>query len=162
MIVVVMGVAGSGKTTVGSQLAERLGCAFLDADSLHSPANIAKMSVGNALTDEDRDPWLRAVHARMLDAFDNGESLVVACSALTRAYRLRLSDGVIVSWVYLKGEPEVIQKRLEHRTGHFATDALLETQIATLEAPDNAIEVDVARPPGELVGEILERLHHRR
>ena len=103
MIIVLMGVAGSGKTTVGPRLAERLGCPFLDGDALHPPANVAKMAAGIALTDADRLPWLAAIHARVLDAFRSGDSLVVACSALKASYRAVLSEGVPVAWVYLKG-----------------------------------------------------------
>src|SRR5574337_824965 len=102
-IVVVMGVSGSGKTTVGTRLAAALRCAFLEGDDLHSQANVDKMSHGIPLTDADRAPWLTAIHGRLLDALERGQSLVAACSALKQSYRMVLAEGVPISWVYLKG-----------------------------------------------------------
>jgi 6-phosphogluconolactonase len=161
MLVVVMGVSGSGKTTIGMRLAEALGCAFLDADVLHPDANVDAMKNGRALTDADREPWLTAIHARLRDHFDRGQPLVVACSALKHSYRRVLSHGISVTWVYLKGNPEVIRRRLDRRTNHFMPSALLDSQIRTLEEPVDAITVDIALPPDEMVGKIMLELRDR-
>lgn len=157
-IVVVMGVSGSGKTTVGQLLARSMGCAFLDGDALHSPAAIALMSRGVPLTDEDRAPWLAAIHGRMRRAFLDGARLVVACSALKQRYRDALADGVPVVWVYLKGSRELIRSRLQHRTGHFMPAALLDSQFDALEEPRGAIVADVSKPPHAIVEQILNQL----
>ena len=158
MIVVVMGVAGSGKTTVGAALAAELGCAFLDADVLHPEANVEAMQQGKPLTDDDRAPWLAAVHMRLLEAAHRGDRLVVACSALKRSYRRVLGRGIHVTWVYLKGDAELIRRRLERRTNHFMRSDLLASQFDALEEPRDAIVVDVSPPPDAIVREILARL----
>src|SRR5690606_21952974 len=129
MVIVVMGVSGAGKTTVGSMLAAALECAFLDADTLHAPESVDAMSRGVPLDDVARAPWLAAVHARMREADGRGECLVVACSALRRSHRDTLSDGVPVVWVWLRGAPRLIGERLRARTGHFADERLLESQL---------------------------------
>ena len=157
-ILVVMGVTGSGKTTVGTMLADAMRCAFLDGDALHPAANIERMSRGVALTDADRAPWLAAIRARLLDAAHRDESLVVACSALRQSYRDYLADGIPITWVYLKGPEELIQSRLEHRTGHFAKAELLASQVVALEEPSDAIVADVAMPATEIVERIILRL----
>jgi gluconokinase len=159
MIVVVMGVAGSGKTTVGTMLADALKCSFLEGDSLHSHANIYKMSRGIPLTDDDRAPWLAAVHARILEVFERGQNLVVACSALKKAYRRVLAEGVPITWVYLKGFPLLIRARLRQRPSHFMQAAMLATQFDALEEPDDAVVVDVSTPPPAIVDQILAELH---
>ena len=158
-IIVVMGVAGSGKTTVGTRLAEAMHCAYLEGDSLHSAANVEKMSHGIPLTDADRAPWLAAIHARLLDAFRHGESLVVGCSALKRSYRSVLADGVPITWVYLKGAPALIRSRLQHRSGHYMKADMLASQFDALEEPSDALIVDVSPPPGVIVERILAELH---
>jgi gluconokinase len=158
-IVVVMGVAGSGKTTVGTRLAEAMHCAYLEGDSLHSPANVEKMSHGIPLTDIDRAPWLAAIHARLLDSFRQGESLVVGCSALKRSYRAVLSDGIPITWVYLKGSAALIRSRLQHRSGHYMKADMLASQFDALEEPSDALIVDVSPPPGVIVERILTELH---
>src|SRR5262245_9667861 len=114
-LVVVMGVAGSGKTTVGRILADAIPCQFLEGDTLHSPENVEKMSRGIPLTDADRGPWLATIHGRMVEAWSRGESLVVGCSALKRSYRDILADGLPVRWVYLKGSPDLIGPRILNR-----------------------------------------------
>jgi gluconokinase len=157
-IVVVMGVAGSGKTTVGTMLADAMRCAFLDADSLHTAANIAEMSRGIPLTDADRAPWLAAIHARLLDSFFRGECLVVACSALKQAYRMVLAEGVPITWVYLKGPAALIQSRLQQRTGHYMQSAMLASQFDVLEEPSDALVVDISQPPATIVTQIIVRL----
>lgn len=155
MIIVVMGVAGSGKTTVGTKLAAALHCAFLEGDGLHSQANVEKMSHGIPLTDADRAPWLEAIHSRMCDAFTAGQSLIVACSALKRSYRAKLGEGLPATWVYLKGSAEVIRSRLEHRAHHFMKANMLASQFEVLEEPSDAIIVDIAQPPDAIVEQIL-------
>jgi gluconokinase len=157
-IVVVMGVAGSGKTTVGTMLADAMQCAFLDADSLHTAANVAEMSRGMPLTDADRAPWLAAIHARLLDSFSRGEPLVVACSALKQAYRMVLADGVPITWVYLKGPVALIQSRLQQRTGHYMQSAMLASQLDSLEEPSDALNVDISLPPATIVAQLMARL----
>jgi gluconokinase len=158
MIVVVMGVAGSGKTTIGRMLAQSMDCPFLEGDSLHSDANVAKMSRGLPLTDADRGPWLAAVHAQMRDAFERREDLVVACSALKQAYRALLAGGIPVRWVHLEGAAEMLRARLERRTGHFMKASMLASQIDALEHPADAIVIDASQQPSAIVGEILARL----
>ena len=158
MIIVVMGVSGAGKTTVGSLLADALQCEYLDADALHSAENIAAMARGEPLDDSDRAPWLVAVHARISEAHGRGQTLVVGCSALRRSYRETLAEGVPVIWVYLRGAPELIRERLDRRAGHFADERILDSQLATLEEPRDAIVVDIALPPAAIVEQVLVRV----
>ena len=158
MIIIVMGVSGSGKTTVGQLLAGRLGCGFSDADDFHPVANVEKMRAGVPLTDDDRAPWLAALR-RAIDGWQaTGESHVVACSALREAYRGVLSPGGDVVFVHLKGSPEVIAARLATRRGHYMNPNLLASQFATLEEPEGAIAVDIVLPPDVIVDEIAARL----
>lgn len=150
-ILIVMGAAGSGKSTVGRLLAERLGWPFLDGDDFHPPANVNKMRMGIALTDADRLPWL---HGLRKLASRSG-SAVIACSALKESYRLILSGGdPRVRFVYLRADPTLLASRLEKRTGHFFTRPLLESQLAALEEPAGAIVVDASRPPEAIVEQI--------
>jgi gluconokinase len=155
MVIIVMGVTGAGKTTVGERLAAELGWRFHDADDFHPEANKAKMHAGIPLTDEDRWPWLRALRAVIEQALADGAGAVVTCSALKRAYRDVLSGGLAgVRYVHLTGDPRVLEARLAGRRGHFMNPALLESQIATLETPEGALEVDVALTPAEQVAAI--------
>ncbi len=158
MIVVIMGVAGVGKSTIGELLAAQLGCAFLDGDSLHSPANIDKMTRGIPLTDADRAPWLAAIHARIVDSFHFHKDLVIACSALKRRYREILAAGVAIVWVYLKGSEKVIRARLLARHHHFMKVQMLASQLADLEEPSDAIVIDVAVQPAVAVQQIVSAL----
>lgn len=158
MIVVLMGVAGSGKTTIGEMLAASTGCSFLEGDALHSTANIQKMSHGIPLTDADRAPWLAAIHARMLNAYQRGQCLIVGCSALKQSYREVLDEGLSAVWVYLKGEAPLLRARLEHRPGHFMKADMLARQFEALEEPANALVVDVSQPPAGIVAHILAHL----
>ncbi len=158
MIVVIMGVAGAGKSTVGQLLAAELHCEFLDGDSLHPPANIEKMTRGVPLTDADRAPWLAAIHARIVESLQGGHSLVVACSALKQRYREALSDGVAITWVYLKGSEEVIRARLQHREHHFMKAQMLASQFADLDEPTNAIVIDVTAAAADAVRLIVNAL----
>ena len=162
MIIIVMGVAGSGKTTVGGLLARSTGFQFVDADTLHSPANVSKMSAGVPLTDDDRAPWLSAVRDRIVDAANRQEDLVVACSALKDTYRTFLARGVPVVWTYLKGTPDVFRDRLQRRVRHFMNPELLASQFDTLEEPADAIVVDASRPPEAIVDEIRAQLSLRK
>jgi gluconokinase len=157
-IVVVTGVAGSGKTTVGMMVADAMHCAFLEGDSLHSAANVEKMSHGIPLTDADRAPWLAAIHARLLDSFRRGESLVVGCSALKQSYRTALAAGIPIAWVYLKGSPALIRSRLQYRLGHYMKADMLTSQFEALEEPSDALIVDVSQSPGAIVEQILAEL----
>ena len=155
MIVVVMGVSGAGKTTLGAALAQRLGMPFLDADEFHPPENVAKMAAGTALTDEDRWPWLERANRELRARSD----AVLACSALKASYRQRLSQGVAdCRFVHLRGSLELIRSRLEERQHRYMPASLLESQFATLEPPAEAIEVDVAQPPECCVAAILAAL----
>jgi gluconokinase len=150
-VLLIMGVAGSGKTTVGRTLAESLGWRFTDADDFHPPANIAKMSAGTALADADRAPWLAALR----DHIDAHDHTVIACSALRACYRAQLiADSDRVKLIHLRGTREQLTARLSARTGHFAPAALLDSQLAALEEPRDAFTLDIALPPAELAAEI--------
>jgi gluconokinase len=163
--VVVMGVSGSGKTTIAEEIARREGWELLEGDDFHPPANIAKMKSGVPLTDDDRWPWLRAIAAAIDERRKRGESVVVACSALKRAYRDILANGhadVVV--VYLQGSSALIADRIAARKHHFMPAKLLESQFADLEEPtqdEHAIIVSVAPPPAEIVDAIMNRLRER-
>lgn len=159
MVVVVMGVSGCGKSTVGARLAHRLGWEFRDGDSFHPPENVAKMKAGFALTDEDRWPWLDAIRACLDDICRRGESAVVACSALKAQYRQRLAGGLADTvFVHLYGPPELIAARMAARSDHFMPPTLLASQLATLEPPTDALTVNIDRSPDVIVEEILVRL----
>jgi gluconokinase len=159
MVIVVMGVTGAGKTTVGQRLAKSLGWRFHDADDFHPPANKAKMNAGIPLTDDDRWPWLRALRAVIEQALADGSSAVVTCSALKRAYRDVLSGGLEeVHYVHLTGDMRVLAARLASRRGHFMNPALLESKFSTLDAPADALAVDVALGPSEQVAFIRSSL----
>lgn len=162
MIIVVLGVAGSGKTTVGSLLAEALGCAYLDGDSLHPVANLERMQHGVALTDGNRAPWLAAIRERLLAAFDVGRSLVIGCSALKESYRRALEDGLSITWVYLKGSEALIRSRLQRRTDHFMGADMLSSQLDELEEPLGAITADIGLTPDAIVRQVVERLRAAR
>ncbi len=161
-VVVVMGVAGCGKTTVGRQLAAALNAIFEEGDAYHSAANIAKMRRGQPLTDADRGPWLDRLGAAITDWVGNRRRTVLACSALKESYRARLhiaQPGVAL--VFLSGSVPLILSRLAARTGHYMPASLLPSQLATLEAPDDAITVDIAAPPDHLVATIIAALKSR-
>lgn len=161
MIVLVMGPAGSGKTTVGRLLAKQLSWEFADGDDFHSPANKEKMSRGIGLTDEDRVPWLQSIREAMDRWLEERRSVVLACSALKRSYRERLgvpSDGKDIKLVYLKGSYNVLLERLRARKGHYATERLLSSQLADLEEPSDSITIEVSRSPEQIVAEIRKQL----
>jgi gluconokinase len=159
MVVVVTGAAGAGKSTVGRALADSLGWAFYDADDLHSPENIARMGRGEGLSDELRWPWLSKVRHLITTAIDAGEDAVVACSALKEAYRRYLADGLPpVVFVFLAADDGLLRSRLAQRAGHFAGPALLDSQLATMEPPRDAVTVDAALPVDTLVERIRATL----
>ncbi len=161
MIVVVMGVCGSGKTTVGRALAAMLHWRFVDADDFHPPANVAKMAQGVPLADADRWPWLDRIVAELKVDQRAGRHVVVACSALRQAYRDRLAQAGEVRFAYLKGDAASIEPRIAGRSGHFMPASLLASQFATLEEPAEAITVDVAQPVAIQVGVIASALQQR-
>jgi gluconokinase len=159
MIIILMGVSGSGKTTIGARLARVLGWPFYDGDRFHPPANIAKMQQGMPLTDEDRWPWLQALRAHIEICIQQGVSAVLACSALKQAYREYLvMDEAEVKLVYLKGDYDLIYERLAHRQGHFMSPGLLASQFAALEEPERGVVVDIGHPPETVVALIREQL----
>ncbi len=158
MIVILMGVTGSGKTTVGKLLAQQVGWEFADADDFHTPANKEKMSRGEGLTDAERLPWLEAIHKAMVNWESSGQNTVLACSALKESYRGILSNGVSAQFVYLRGSAELILERLGHRKGHYATGELVASQFAALEEPQDAYVVDIASDPMTQVAEIRRDL----
>ena len=153
-----MGVAGSGKTTIGKLLAEKLCWKFADADDYHPAANVTKMSTGHALSDEDRTPWLQILRANIETWTIKNESTVLACSALKKSYRERLQINDAVSVVYLKGDFALFEKRLSGRQGHFMKTTMLESQFQTLEEPEDAITVDASENPETIVNEICTKL----
>ena len=155
MIVLVMGVSGSGKTTIGEALARELGWIYLDADDYHPPENVAKMAAGTPLEDEDRWSWLDKLN-RILR---HEKNTVIACSALKEAYRERLTDGLAnLRIVYLHGTPELIRSRMKARPHRYMPASLLDSQFATLEPPARAIGIDIAADPASCVAQILSNL----
>jgi len=163
MNLVVMGVAGSGKTTVGRELAARLGAPwrFVEGDDFHPPANIAKMGSGRPLDDADRAPWLDALRAHLDACGERGESVVLACSALKEAYRLRLgATRAVTRFVYLKADVPTLQARLQRRRGHYMKAGMLASQIEDLEepAPGSALVIDAGLRPPAIVDRIVSEL----
>ena len=159
MVVVLMGVAGSGKTTIGEQLAQELGWAFADADRFHPAANVEKMSAGQPLDDRDRAPWLAAIRRYIDDAVASERNAVVTCSALKERYRTALiGDPQRVKLVYLRGTREVLWERISGRQNHFMKPAMLDSQLAALEEPSTALVIDINQSLGEVVAAIRRGL----
>lgn len=158
MIVVITGVTGSGKTTIGKLLATELRWKFYEGDDFHPPVNLEKLRRGEPLDDQDRLPWLTAIRDTIRAAIDRGENAVVACSALKESYRrmLRISPDVIM--VHLEADPGLIEKRLKHRTGHFMNPVLVQSQFETLEEPEGALQINAGLAPAEIVCAIRFRL----
>jgi carbohydrate kinase (thermoresistant glucokinase family) len=157
-VVLLMGVSGSGKTTIGAKLAEQLGWSFRDADDFHPPANVAKMSAGLPLDDSDRAPWLAAIRAHIEATLARGENGVVTCSALKEAYRAAaIPDPQRVQLVHLAGDFNLILERMQQRE-HFMKPEMLRSQFATLEPPRNALTIGIAKSPEEIVAEIRQKL----
>ena len=153
-----MGATGAGKTTIGTMLAAQLHWQFADADTFHPPANIEKMSRGIPLNDADRAPWLEAMRKAILESIAAGKNVVLACSALKRAYRDVLRPNPEAKLIYLKGNYELFAERIRQRHGHFADERILAGQFADLEEPTDAITIDAAKSAEQIVAEIRKRL----
>ena len=159
MVIVLMGVTGCGKTTVGKLLADQLGWQFYDADDFHPPENVEKMRSGIPLDDTDRVPWLQALSDLIHQSEGEGADFVLACSALKHDYRKLLRVGLKpVRFVYLRGTAELIRERLEARRGHYMNPKLLRSQFDTLEEPKDAVYIDIAPEPSEIVATIRNQL----
>jgi gluconokinase len=158
MFILVMGVTGSGKTTIGTLLSAAMGCPFYDADDFHSPENVHKMASGVPLSDEDRGPWLQELHELISRHNERGENGVLACSALKAAYRRILSADADVAVVYLKAHPDLIRSRLDSRSGHYMPQRLIGSQFLDLEEPKEGIIIDAAWPPEQIVETIRSEL----
>jgi gluconokinase len=158
MIVIVMGVVGAGKTTIGHLLAEQSGWEFADADDFHPPSNVEKIRHGISLNDDDRKPWLDSLRKAIIAWIDEHRNVVLACSALKRSYRQELAVGPEVRFVYLKGSADLIAERLRARQGHFAGEQILASQFADLEEPNEAVTVQIAATPEQIVAEIRKKL----
>ncbi|MGC3975960.1 MAG: gluconokinase [Nitrospira sp.] len=160
LIILIMGVSGAGKTTIGRRLAEGLGWRFVEGDDLHPTANIEKMRNGHPLTDADRHPWLERLHAAIADQVRLNQPAVMACSVLKRTYRAMVEEGSghALRLVYLKGTTDLLRARLEGRREHFMPPELLDSQLAILEEPADALVVDAALPPDEIVLQIRRSL----
>lgn len=159
VIIYIMGVSGSGKTTVGEALSAELGISFYDGDDFHPPANVQKMQSGKPLDDDDRFGWLAGIRAFAASKIAQGESAIIACSALKAKYRVQLSEGLeqSVQWVWLDGSYELILKRMEERAGHFMPAALLQSQFDTLEPPAQALKVDIEQPLSKIISYISRK-----
>lgn len=158
MIIVLMGVTGSGKTTIGRLLSEELGWRYYDADDFHPRANVEKMQNGVPLNDCDRLPWLETLRNLIRQCLERDENAVLACSALKESYRKYLLVNKKVNLIYLKGSYALIQKRLSARHGHFMNPKLLDSQFETLEVPSHAVQIDVSSSPDEIVKTIRNHL----
>lgn len=160
---VIMGVSGSGKTTIGTALARALDVPFVEGDQLHPRANVERMARGIPLTDEDRQPWLIAIAQRLQEADRTGSGLVIACSALKRSYRdlLRSRGSAKIRFVYLRGGQSLVADRLKGRHGHFMPASLLESQFAALEEPDpkeHVLVCDIGASPAAIVDSLVQRV----
>lgn len=159
MVIILIGVSGCGKTTIGIELSKRVGCLFLDGDDFHPEANVEKMSGCVPLTEEDRAPWLNTLRCNIEQSLDSGEDLVLACSALSRQSRNILrGDNNDVRFVYLQGSKELIAQRLKDRKGHFMSSDLLDSQFDVLQEPDSAIVVCITLSPREIVAQVCREL----
>ncbi|MDQ0458113.1 gluconokinase [Rhizobium paknamense] len=163
LAIIVMGVSGCGKSSIGEGLAARLKAPFLEGDSLHPEANVEKMAKGTPLTDEDRWPWLKLIGERMHAALEKGQTIIVSCSALKKSYRdlLREATGHRTAFVYLEGSKDLLTRRMGERTGHFMPVSLLESQLATLENPSSeplVVTIDIDRSIEDIVDAAVDAL----
>jgi gluconokinase len=161
VIVIVLGVSGAGKTTVGKLLANELGWPFVEADDFHPAANVEKMRSGHPLTDEDRWPWLERLREQIKRSLAAGENAMLACSALKRKYRDHLRVNSDVKFVFLRGDYVLIEKQLRHRRGHFMNPDLLQSQFDALEEPqpdEHVLMIELGRTPQEIANEIKAKL----
>ncbi len=158
-VIYIMGVAGSGKSTIGRLLSAKTNYAFYDADNFHPQKNIDRMKAGQPLTDKDRWPWLDNIHAFVTQKI-NSNNIIVACSALKQVYRDYLSKGIEqhCRWVFLKGSYETILQRMQKRTGHYMPATLLQSQFDALEIPANSIEADITMAPGTITDFIISKI----
>ena len=153
-----MGVSGSGKTTVGKSLAQKLGWDFFDADDFHPAENIAKMAAGIPLTDSDRAPWLATLHHLLSTTLEANRHPILACSALKHKYRVQLLDGLVgLEVIYLKGNYDLIWSRMSAREGHYMKPEMLQSQLATLEEPEDAFALDISLSLNDMIDKILAR-----
>ena len=159
-VIFIMGVSGSGKTTIGEDLSARTGFEFYDGDAFHTPENIAKMKAGTPLTDEDRWPWLNNIHEFAKEKIKT-RNIIIVCSALKQVYRDILSAGIEENckWIFLSGDYNTILSRLKNRTGHYMPPTLLQSQFDTLEIPANAIGIDIHNTPEEIIDNIIARIN---
>ncbi len=161
MFYIIMGVSGTGKSTIGKLLSDRTGWAFYDADDFHSPANIEKMNRGIPLTDSDRLPWLEELNQLITNALTSNQQGILACSALKSQYRQILRNNhTDVVFIYLRGSYDCVQSRIQQRTGHFMNSSLLQSQFDTLEEPQDALIIDVSLAPETIVEEILRQIDY--
>ncbi len=159
MVIILMGVSGCGKTTIGLELNKALGWRFYDGDDFHNPENVKKMKNGIALTDEDRMPWLNRLTGEIKQWNQNGQNVILACSALKAGYRKSLGvDQKMVKTVFLKGSFPLLKKRLEDRENHFMNPELLDSQLKTLEEPAGGVEVSIDQTPGQIAETIIKKL----
>ncbi len=158
MVLIIMGVAGSGKTSVGKMLSEKLGWKYYEGDNYHPKENVEKMSHGIPLNDEDRIPWLLKLRTIIEDALSNGESIILSSSALKEAYRKILKVNDQVKFIYLKGSYELIEARMKMRKDHFMKPGMLKSQFEALEEPADAIAIDIDQPLEKIVENILQKI----
>lgn len=157
--VILMGVSGCGKTSVGMELSQMLDWPFFDGDEFHPPENVTKMAAGSPLDDADREPWLRNLHDLITEHLTQGKSLIIACSALKQKYRNQLEEGNPGTvFVYLKGDFDLIFRRMQLREGHYMKPEMLKSQFASLEEPSEALTIDIANPVEQIVEMIVNAM----